>query len=182
MRRLILALPLAVVLTSCDQPLEPIAIVPAPSFSTTVPGHQHARYDQDGNGYPDEGVTVTGVYSSVYAYDASEDWYWDLGDGRVYGTVGSLDELDQATRTTCDYRNQYRGTFGNDPFMDTGWIKNNIRCHGYDDNRTYNYGIVHETDPRYRGIPEWSIWGTWEFHVLTVGGFGNLVRPENHLP
>ena len=32
--------------------------------------------------------------------------------------------------------------------------------------------------PRYTGNPDWAIWGTWEYHVLTISGFGNLVRPE----
>lgn len=73
---------------------------------------------------------------------------WDLGDGRVYGTVGSIDELDQATLTVCDYQVQYRGTFGNDPFVDSGWIENNIHCSGDAGNSTYNYLIVHETEPR----------------------------------
>lgn len=154
----------------------------ARAASTLVPGHDSPRYDQDGNGYPDAGVYVNGHYTSVYAYDAGGDWYWDLGDGRVYGTVGSVDDLDQATLTVCDYENNYRADFGNDPFMDKGWIQNHINCHGYDDNGHYNYLIVHETDPRYRGNPDWAIWGDWEYHGLTISGEGNLVRPENHVP
>lgn len=145
---------------------------------TTVPGHSKKKQDQDENGFPDQGVEVNGHYTSVYAYDALGDWYWDLGDGRVRGTVGSVDELDQATLTVCDYVVNYRGTFENDPFMDTGWIQNHINCSGYDDDNHYNYLIVHETDPRYRGDPDQAIWGTWEYHVLTISGFGNLARPE----
>lgn len=146
---------------------------------TTVPGHSTDRQDSDGNGFPDEGVTVNGHYTALYAYDASGDWYWDLGDGRVQGTVGSVDELDASTLTECEYVVNYRGNFENDPFLDSGWIQNQINCSGYDDNNKYNFMIVHETDPRYRGNPDWSVWGTWEYHVLTVSGFGNLVRPEN---
>ena len=133
---------------------------------TTVPGH----CDKDG--------TVVGHYTSVYAYDAVGDWYWDLGDGRVQGTVSSVDELDQATLTVCDYVNNYRGDFGGDPFMDNGWIQNHIKCSGHDDNNSYNYLIVHESDPRYTGNPDWAIWGTWEWKALTMSGYGNLVRPE----
>ncbi|HEX6228800.1 MAG TPA: hypothetical protein VFZ41_04970 [Solirubrobacterales bacterium] len=145
--------------------------------ATTVPGHTGKdRIDSDENGYPDEGVVVTGHYYSVYAEDAGGDWYWDLGDGRVQGTVGSIDELDQETLTTCDYVVNYRGTFENDPFMDSGSIMNNIRCHGYE-SAVFHYEIVHESDPRYRGNPEWSIWGTWEYHELTESSTGNLVRP-----
>jgi|GEM_PF-3284790 len=82
---------------------------------TTVPGHSSPRYDQDGNGFPDAGVYVNGHYTSVYAYDANGDYYWDLGDGRVLGTVNSIDELDQATLTTCDYVVNYRLTSGTIP-------------------------------------------------------------------
>lgn len=164
---------------ACDGSSIPTAPDISPSFATTVPGHQNSRYDSDANGYPDAGVTVTGVYTSVYAYDAA-DWYWDLGDGRVQGSVGSVDELDDATLTVCNYQIQYRGTFENNPFMDSGWIKNNINCRGQD-NGAFNYLIVHQTDPRYTGNPDWSVWGTWEFHVLTESGKGNVVhaRPEN---
>ncbi len=144
---------------------------------TVVPGHGTDRYDQDDNGIPDAGVYVNGHYTSVYAWDANGDWYWDLGDGRVDGTVGSIEELDQATLTTCDYIVNYRADFGNDPYMDAGWILNHITCSGYGDDGTYNYFIVHETDPRYRDNPDWSIWGTWEYHTLTVSGQGNLVPP-----
>ena len=151
-----------------------------PQDSTTAPGFCHNRYDQDNNGYPDAGVTVTGAYTSLYAYDATGNYFWDLGDGRVQGTVGSVDALDQATLSVCDYHNQYRGNFENDPFLDSGWIKNNIHCSGYDGNATYHYLIVHQSDPRYRGNPDWAIWGTWEYHVLAQSGQGNLVRPMSH--
>ncbi len=163
-----------------------IAILAIPSVAvagTTVPGHSGHRYDQDNNGYPDAGKFVNGHYTSVYAYDANGDYYWDLGDGRVYtsGGIGSVDDLDPATLTVCDYVINYRADFGNDPFMDAGWIQNHINCHGYDDNGHYNYLIVHESDPRYQGNPDWAIWGTWEYHVLTESGSGNLVRPINHV-
>ena len=149
---------------------------------TLVPGHDKDRYDVDNNGIPDEGVTTVGAYTSVYAYDCNPGcpnggWYWDLGDGRIYGTVASIDDLDGATLTTCDYQVQYRAKFENTPYMDSGWILNDIRCYGYDDNNTYNYLIVHETDPRYEGNPDWSVWGTWEYHVLSISGYGNLVMP-----
>lgn len=150
-------------------------------LATIVPGHDNERNDADGNGFPDEGVVVNGHYTTEYAYDANGDWYWDLGDGRVLGTVDSIEELDAATLTVCDYVVNYRGSFENDPFLDSGWITNHINCRGYDDNDKYNYVIVHETDPRYTGNPDWSIWGTWEFHTLTVSGIGNLVRPETHV-
>lgn len=156
-----------------------MALAPVAGAGTRVPGHDSPRYDQDDNGYPDAGVYVNGHYTSVYAYDDNGDYYWDLGDGRIFG-VDSIDDLDQATLTVCDYVINYRADFGNDPFMDAGWIQNIISCHGYDDNGHYNYFIVHETDPRYRGNPDWAIWGTWEYHGLTISGEGNLVRPINH--
>jgi len=149
--------------------------------ATLVPGHQKVKYDSDNNGYPDEGVTVNGHYTSLYAYDDNGSWYWDLGDGRVQGNVASVAELDQETLTTCDYVVNYRGNFENNPFMDSGWIQNLINCQGYDDDGEYNYMIVHETDPRYRGNPDWAIWGNWEYHNLIQSHFGNFVRPMTHL-
>lgn len=150
--------------------------------ATTVPGQTgKARIDADENSYPDAGVVVEGHYYSVYAYDANGDYYWDLGDGRIQGTVASIDDLDQETLTVCDYVVNYRGTFENNPFMDSGVIFNHIKCHGYDDNHTYNYQIVHESDPRYRDNPDWAVWGTWEYHALTESGAGNLVRPLGHV-
>jgi hypothetical protein len=142
---------------------------------TPVPG-QRTRADADGNGYPDSGRIVTGVYESLYAEDAQGDWWWDLGDGRVMGTVPSLEALDAATTTRCDYQISYRGDFGNTPLLDSGWMNNAIRCHGYT-RSTSHYLIVHRTDPRYTGNPEWAVWGDWEYRVLTESGSGNLVRP-----
>lgn len=162
-----------------------VSIIPFAGLAdgaTTVPGHQKAKLDSDANGYPDKGVIVNGHYTSVYAYDAGGDWYWDLGDGRILGSVGSVEELDSDTATVCNYVINYRGSFENDPFMDYGWIQNHINCKGYDDNKKYNYLIVHKTDPRYRGNPDWAIWGEWEYHTLTESGSGNLARPVNHVP
>ena len=141
---------------------------------TTVPGHGR-KADANNNGYPDVGVVVNGHYTSLYAYDANGDYYWDLGDGRVQGTVADPSLLDQSTLTTCDYVINYRATFEDNPFMDSGWIQNHIVCSGVE-RGTYNYLIVHETDPRYTGNPDWAIWGNWEYHVLTESGNGNLVR------
>jgi hypothetical protein len=148
--------------------------------ATTVPGHQKPRLDADNNGYPDKGVSVNGHYTSVYAYDSAGNWYWDLGDGRVTGTVDSVEELDEETLTVCNYIVNYRGSFENDPFMDNGWIQNHINCSGDDDNNEYNYLIVNESDPRYTGNPNWAIWGNWEYHALTTSHVGNLVRPVRH--
>lgn len=145
---------------------------------TVVPGHN--KSDRNGNGIPDIGKTVVGHYTSVYAYDSNGDYYWDLGDGRVQGTVESISELDQDTLTTCDYVVNYKGKFEDTPFLDSGAIQNHIVCRGFDDNGTYNYDIVHKTDPRFRNNPEFSIWGEWEYHTLTESKSGNLVRPESH--
>lgn len=77
------------------------------------------------------------------------------------------------TYSGCEYNVQYRGDFGGDPYLDNGWMINNIRC---DDGSAYNYLIVHESDPRYTGNPELAVWGTWEYHVLTASGSGNIVN------
>lgn len=123
--------------------------------------------------------TVVGNYESYYAEDANGDYYWDLGDGRIYKTVDSVEDLDQATLSECDYKVHYKGDFGDDPFLDMGVIQNMIHCYGYGGNSTYNYQIVSEDDPRYTGNPEYAIWGTWEYHVNTESGVGNLVRPTH---
>lgn len=157
--------------------------------STVVPGHQKDRYDQDGNGIPDEDVTVNGHYTSVFAYEGEygdgaypqNDWYWDLGDGRVYGTVESIDDLNQSTLTVCDYVVNYRGQFDNDPFLDSGWIQNHINCQGYDDNGHYNTLIVHKSDPRYTGEKPEAFGGDWEYAVDTRSGQGNVANPQRHM-
>lgn len=149
--------------------------------STAVPGHM-PRYDGDNNGIPDAGIYVTGHYTSVYAYDANGDWYWDLGDGRIYGTVASVGDLDKDTLSVCDYEVNYRADFGNDPYMNEGWIINAITCHGYDGAGHWTYLIVSQTDPRYTGNPEWAEWGTWEYHVLSESHSGNQVKIGPYTP
>ncbi len=148
--------------------------------TTVVPGQKKEKWDSDNNGYADEGVVVNGHYTSVYAYDDIGDWYWDLGDGRVQGTVDSIEDLDFETLTICDYIVNYRGTYNNDPFLDSGWIMNNIRCYGYDypKSQIYKYLIVHESDKRYTGDPEWAVWGNWEYFGYVIGGEGQLARPK----
>jgi hypothetical protein len=156
-----------------------LSVTPTYGASTAVPGHQGEKVDSDNNGYSDVGEIVNGKYVSVYAYDSNGDWFWDLGDGRIQGTVSSMGDLDQSTLTRCDYQVQYRGTFENDPFMDSGWIINTINCSGYDDNGQYNSVIVHRTDPRFTGDPSRNVgWGPdWEYHSDTWSHEGNQVNP-----
>jgi hypothetical protein len=146
-------------------------------LSTAVPG-QAARSDKDENGWPDRGIVVSGHYTSVYASDAQGAWYWDLGDGRVEGSVGSIEALDAATLTRCDYVINYRGSFENDPFLDNGWITNHVRCHGFTEQKVYNSLFVHKTDHRYLGDPARAIWGDWEIHTDAISGQGNWARPH----
>jgi hypothetical protein len=155
-----------------------LVLIPSPSASAATGDGCNIPNggDVDGNGIGDDGVQVICTYTSVYAYDASGDYYWDLGDGRIQGTVNSIDELDQITLSVCDYQVQTKGSFENDPFQDSDVISNMIHCYGYDGNATYNYQIVHQDDPRYTGNPDWSIWGSWEYHLSTQSGAGNLVR------
>src|SRR3954453_15793852 len=122
-------------------------IVPAAAAaaSTVVPGQQD-RYDADHNGIPDAGQIVNGRYDDVYI----------SGD------------------TVCKLVVTYRADFGNDPYLDSGEISNHYECKGPDGNQTYNYQIVSQGDPRYRGNPDWTVFGGgWEYHVLTQGGQGN---------
>lgn len=134
------------------------------SASTAVPGHQGR------DGY------VNGHYTSLYAKDASGKYYWDLGDGRVQG-ADSIDDLDAETLTVCDYNIKYRADFGGDDFMDDGWINQTIKCDGPDGKSTTGYIIVSDEDPRYTGNPERATWGTWEYHVMTMSGSGNVANP-----
>ena len=138
--------------------------------------------DVDNNNIGDAGVQVVCTYDSVYAYDAGGDYYWDLGDGRIYTSPGitQIADLDADTLSTCFYRIHTKGDFNNDPFMDSGVISNMIHCKGHDGNGAYHYQIVSEDDPRYVGNPEWAIWGTWEYHVLTESHNGNLVAHFFH--
>lgn len=129
----------------------------AAAETTTVPGHTGSRTDTDNNGFPDAGVQVVGNYTDVWV------------DGA----------------TTCKLRVNYKGDFGNDAYLNSGEITNHYLCKGPDGTQTYYYQIVSNDDPRYRGNPDWAVWGTWEYHVLTQGGQGNepwggngnLVRP-----
>lgn len=120
------------------------------SAATTVPGQSGPRVDADNNGYPDEGQVVNGNYNDTYSDNDGD----------------------------CVVRVIYQGSFENDAYLDNGWIQNHYRCVAPDGSvTTYNYLIVHETDPRYTDNPDWAVWGNWEFTVLTQGGSGNLVRP-----
>jgi hypothetical protein len=162
------------------------AVLLIPASSTSASNHCRIPRggDTDNNGIGDAGVQVVCNYTSVYAEDVNGDYYWDLGDGRVYTSPGvsSIADLDQATLDVCYYQVHTKGDFGNDPFMNSGDISNMIRCQGYSGVSTYHYQIVSQDDPRYVGNPDWAIWGTWEYHVLTVSGSGNLVRTiEAHL-
>lgn len=139
--------------------------------ATAVPGHCGK----------DSG-TVVGHYYSVYAYDDNGDYYWDLGDGRIYKTVDSIADLEQETLTQCDYIVNYRGDFGDDPFLDAGVIQNKISCSGFDDNNQYMFTIVSDNDPRFTGEKPGPGWGSnWEYHVYTISGEGNVIQPMQHV-
>lgn len=142
---------------------------------------------QRGNGKNNgNGDSVTGMYKSTYAYDANGDWYgYNMSNRELEaGTVSSIDELDASTLTTCYYKVQYGGSFGDDPYLDMGWIANHVVCKGYEpDNR--NVLWVHETDPRYTGDGIPAFGGSWEVHVDSQRGDGNTVitdqvNPHSH--
>lgn len=129
-----------------------LGIAPAAaSPSNEIPGQLGPRVDSDGNGYADEGVVVTGMFTQTYVEDG----------------------------TTCDYIVHFRGTFENNPYQDTGWISNNIQCTG-EEPGAYSYLIVHETDQRYTGTGT-PIWGDWEIHVETASGEGNVEQHANRI-
>jgi hypothetical protein len=157
-----------------------------------APGQQD-RIDEDNNGISDAGVYVTGHYKSLYAEDASGAYYWDLGDGRIQKSSGitGVGDLDSETVVTCDYQVTYRADYGNDPYMNSGWITNNIQC---DDGSATQYLIVHQSDQRFTNNEDNFVWtklnadgsiarnedgtpvNTWEYHVLAQSGEGNLAK------
>ncbi|WP_278237346.1 hypothetical protein [Isoptericola sp. AK164] len=112
-------------------------------------------------------LATLGVAGTAHAADDSTTVPGQQGRD---GTVDGVDELDPDTVVTCDYQVIYRGDFGDDPSLDDGWIKNNIRC---DDGTTYNSTYVRSEVPRYTG--EHPIWGSWDIEVSTVSGTGNTV-------
>ncbi|WP_064094204.1 hypothetical protein [Rossellomorea aquimaris] len=64
------------------------------------------------------------------------------------------------------YKVQYRGDFGGDPYLDSGWMINHIT--NTETGEKYFYLIVHETDPRYTGEGT-PVWGSWEYHLAVSG-------------
>lgn len=148
-------------------------------------GTAGAKDPKRGNGGNNgNGDTVTGMYKALVVYDADGNMYMRNYSNRGL-EQGSLSAIDEETRTDCYYKVQYRGSFGDDPYLDMGSIRNNIVCKGYEpDNRNVQY--VHESDPRYTGERP-SIWGSWEYHVDARRGEGNTlitdaVRPAKHSP
>lgn len=148
-----------------------LALVPTASAT------QRGNDKNSGNGDKE-----TGMYKSTYAYDDEGDWYgYNMSNQElVFGTVASIDELDQETLTTCYYKVQYQGSFGDDPYLDMGWIRNNVVCKGYEpDNR--NVLFVSQEDERYTGEGE-PIWGTWEYFVDARRGEGNVLITDEVRP
>jgi hypothetical protein len=149
------------------------------AFVPVASATQRGNDKNSGNGDKE-----TGMYKATYAYDANGNWYgYNLSNlGEESGTVGSIDELEQETLTTCYYKVQYQGDFGDDPYLDMGWIRNNIVCTGYEpDNQNVLY--VSQEDHRYTGEGT-PIWNTWEYFVDAQRGDGNVlitdrVRPAN---
>jgi hypothetical protein len=138
----------------------------------------------------DAGVFVNGHYTELFAFYGDDNWYLDYGDdrpGNPDGNVGSVEELDEETRTVCDYVVNYRADFGNDYFMNSGWVQNHIKCSGYfvkngDTPRHENWTIVHKTDPRYEGNPDESKFeGDWEYHTHTISKEGSVLIPYKHM-
>jgi hypothetical protein len=144
--------------------------------TSSVSARQRGNDKNRGNGDRE-----TGMYKATYAYDA-DDWYgYNLSNaGAESGTVGSVDELDQDTLTVCEYKVQYQGSFGDDPYLDMGWIRNNVVCKGYEpDNR--NVLFVSQGDPRYTGEGT-PIWDTWEYFVDARRGEGNVLVTDDVRP
>ena len=138
------------------------------SIDVNVPGHQGRDGDE---------MVVSQWITGVYYEDADGNYFWVIGDGRVYGSPGvtTLDDLDPETTVTYDYVVVSKGQFGDDPGLDNGVIFNRIKG---DDGSIMILRIVHNTHPSYtgEGIPEYQ--GEWEYTVLATNGVGNIVKNE----
>ncbi|HVL66243.1 MAG TPA: hypothetical protein VM364_03150 [Vicinamibacterales bacterium] len=121
----------------------------AAAQSTLVPGHRKA--DRDGNGVADAGVNVNAHFTQTITW---------VSGGIEY---------------SCTYVVNTRGDYGNDPYLNSGWIMNNVRCVGGGATAVFHYMIVHQSDPRYTG-EGWPIWGTWEWFSLVESQLGNVAR------
>jgi len=144
---------------------------------SSVSAQQRGNDKNQGNGDKE-----TGMYKATYAYDANGDWYGDNMSnlGEESGSVSAISELDQDTVTVCEYKVQYQGSFGDDPYLDMGWIRNNVVCTGYEpDNR--NVLFVSKEDNRYTGDGT-PIWGTWEYFVDAQRGSGNVLVTDDVRP
>ncbi len=117
------------------------------------------------------GLTSLGFATSAQAYVTDTTVPGQQGnDGKVTGHY-VVDDGD------CQVIVNYRGDFGGDPYLDDGWIMNQITC---DDGWAGTYLIVHQSDPRYTANEDHAIWGSWEIVKQTVQGEGNLAN--THAP
>lgn len=122
--------------------------------------------DEDGNGHPDAGEVVTGWYRALLATADNGEFTYNMNNwGLREGTVFNLNSLDEESLTVWNFHVQYQGTFGNDQYQDTGWVKNVITRNG-DDPDTSVYFFFHESDPRYTGNRPPTYGGDWEYHIV----------------
>jgi hypothetical protein len=117
-------------------------------------------------------IAAIGVIGTATAASASNEVPGHEGrNGTVTGVYTTTDG-------ESDVLVQYRGDFGDDPYLNDGWVKN---VYHNADGTTETYLIVHKTDPRFTGNN--LIWGgEWEIVVNTVSGEGNianLTQPAN---
>ncbi|MBX0359404.1 hypothetical protein [Halobacillus sp. Nhm2S1] len=85
-------------------------------------------------------------------------------DGSI--PVGDVTGMYTEVNGDYHYKVQYRGDFGGDPYLDSGWMINHIT--NMETGEKYFYLIVHETDPRYTGEGT-PVWGSWEYHLVVSG-------------
>ena len=119
-----------------------------------------------GSALADDGTVVPGQHR----YDADSNGYTDAGQvvtGRYTQASGG-----------CTYQVSYRGDFGNDEYLDSGWIINNIRC-GKD---VYHVLVVTADDPRWSADGQDIGWGAgWLAVSFTQSGAGQLLNPHKHV-
>jgi hypothetical protein len=115
-------------------------------------------------------LSTVAIASPAAAYAASTTVPGQQGrDGAVTGHYVT-------EQGGCTIVVNYRGDFGGDPYLNDGWITNQMTC---DDGSTASYLIVHASDKRYTGNPDRAVWGTWEIVKETVSGTGNIANPQS---
>ncbi|QHE53713.1 hypothetical protein [Pontibacillus sp. HMF3514] len=116
------------------------------------------------------GLMVTEVAAKSTVVPGHQTYDGGIPDGDVTGVYTEESEYEGVV---YHYRVQYRGDFGGDPYLDSGWMTNHIT--NTETKEKFFLLIVHESDPRYTGEGT-PIWGSWEYHLSVNGNQSDPVE------